>query len=115
MNNYIIPIPMPNKNAHFTIYYRQGCAFSMGALSLLQTYRGKHGKQLLYSAYDVNPIIANIIKEKNIRSTEKGKEIFFNNFEPLIKGHRTYPLIFVNENGKIKYLGGFTELQNYLA
>jgi len=109
--NYIVPCPNPNSSAHFTVYYKPSCGYSMRALSLLKDYRGKNKKQLLYSAYNAEAIIENIQKEKNIPYLA-AKEIFFKKFDRLTgKRHRTFPLIFINKGGNIIYLGGASELE----
>lgn len=99
--NYCPPFPEPSQQVT-TVYYKQGCPFSMNALKLLQN-RG-----ILYQAWEANALtdIAHNNGFPDVKSF-MDKNLARYGF----RNHQTWPAIFMPIKGKIVFIGGFQELQ----
>ena len=90
--SYTMPFPLPQKNVPFTIYYKQGCPYSMMALETLKNLKEKNNKHFLFNAYDCTDRRDDFMK--------LGQKY----------GHKTFPMIFTFT----EFIGGNDELQKLL-
>lgn len=109
---YIPEFPLPDKSQQIVIYYLSWCPSCKRALEALRNFRDKKGNPMLYSAYDAEALMTNLLRQTGKKKVDqndlggRGRSLFFKHLDGLTGKYRYFPLVFVQG----KFIGGSSDL-----
>ena len=112
INEYIPDFPLPEKNQQIVVYYVPWCPACKRALDALKGFRDQRGNPLLYTVYDAEALMTNLLRQagkKKVNQDDlsgRGRTLFFKKLDGLTEKYRFFPLVFIQG----KFIGGSSDL-----
>ena len=111
-SEYIPDFPLPEKSQQIVVYYLSWCPACKRALEALKSFRDQKGNPLLYTTYDAEALMTNLLRQAGKKRIDqddlsgRGRTLYFKKLDGLTGKYRFFPQVFVQG----KFLGGSSDL-----